>query len=434
MVKRKSLLLFLICTFLLVVVSSIDVMATSKNVKLTVWSGYPEMAPFYKQVIEDYQKEHPNVTISFLTHPLREYEQKLAASIPANTAADITETHAGTMRKFIQAGLLSPNPRDVDSFLKSGVFNQFFVDLLTEEGHTYGLPFFQGRAVLFWNRAMFREAGLPGAPTTWEEVIEYSQKLAQYDKNGELTRAGISLRKSGGGSGLAQKWAFWLYPAGGNIVEEVSPGKWRNGYNNDAGREALRLYIDLLYKYKVDDYKVKADTEGFALQTHAMFTRESYVVGYMKEHAPDVEFDTAPLPAHNRAGTICIPCCLYVTESCKNPEQAWDFIKFMLRPEYQKLLLSEVGWFPCLEADYEEIFQVIPQYRAFVELPPDFDLWTQAPIACFDEIQTRLAERLIDCFMDKTLVDNPDKIAKVLAEAAQETDDILRENGLYADK
>ena len=113
---------------------------------------------------------------------------------------------------------------------------------------------------------MFREAGLPGAPTTWDEVIEYSQKLAKYDANGNPVRAGISLRKSGGGSGVAEKWWFWLYPAGGTIVEEVAPGKWRNGYNNEAGLEALKLYIDLLHKYKVDSYRSRLTQRALHLR------------------------------------------------------------------------------------------------------------------------------------------------------------------------
>ncbi|NMB13374.1 MAG: extracellular solute-binding protein [Firmicutes bacterium] len=431
--KKRSLLLLVTCLVLVIGVSSICPAMAAKKVKLTLWGGYPEMAPFYKQVIADYQKENPNVEISFLTHPLREHEQKLSAAIPSNTAADMIETTSYTMRKFVEAGLLNPNPDNIDAFLKSGAFDDFFINDLTIGGATYGLPLFQGRQVIFWNKAMFREAGLPGAPTTWEEVIEYAQKVAKYDENGELVRAGISLRKSGGGSGVAEKWWFWLYPAGGSIVEEVAPGKWRNGYNNEAGQDALKLYIDLLHKYKVDSHRVKADSDGFALQTHAMFTRESWVVGHMQQYAPDVEYDTAPLPVHKRAGTICNLVNMYVTKSCKNPDVAWDFLQFMFKPEYQKLLLSEVGWFPCLNADYEEIFQRVPQYRAFMELPAGFELYGIPPLACFDEIQTKLAERLVQAFMDETLVDNPDGIAKVLADAAKETDDILRENGVYAD-
>lgn len=430
MLGKKKLVLLVVCMLLVVGLSS---MASAKKVQLSIWGGYPEMVPFYQKVAADYAKENPNVEISILANPLREHEQKLSAAIPSNTAADIVETTSYVMRKFIDAGWLDPNPEAIDAFLQGGLFGDFYVNDLTIGGKTYGLPLFQGRQVMFYNTAMFREAGLPGAPTTWDEVIEYSQKLAQYGDNGELLRSGISLRKSGGGSGVAEKWRFWLYPAGGDIVEEVSPGKWRNGYNNQAGQEALALYVDLLHKYNVDDFRVKADSDGFVLETHAMFTRESWVVGHMQQYAPEVEYDTAPLPVHHRAGTISNLVNMYVTKSSKNPDVAWDFLQFMFKPEYQKLMLSEVGWFPCLDADYEEILEGTPQYRAFMDLPEGFELYGIPPLACFDEIQTKLAERLISAFMDASLVDNPEGIAKVLADAAAETDAILRENGVFAD-
>lgn len=430
MLSKKKLVSLLIC---LMLVAGIFGVASAQKVQLSIWSGYPEMVLFYQQVAADYMKENPNVQITVLANPLREHEQKLSAAIPSNTAADIVEASSYVMRKFIDAAWINPNPNDIDAFLQGGLFGDFYVNDLTVDGKTYGLPLFQGRQVMFYNVGMFREAGLPGAPTTWDEVIEYSQKLAQYNDKGELTRSGISLRKSGGGSGVAEKWRFWLYPAGGEIVEEVSPGKWRNGYDNEAGRQALTLYIDLLHKYNVDDFKTRADSDGFVLESHAMFTRESWVVGHMAQYAPDVEYATAPLPVNERAGTISNLVNMYVTKSSKNPDVAWDFLEFMFKPEYQRLMLSEVGWFPCLAADYEDILEAVPQYRAFLEMPEGFELYGIPPLACFDEIQTKLAERLISAFMDPSLVDNPEGIAKVLAEAAAETDAILRENGVYAD-
>lgn len=407
--------------------------AAPKTVKLSLWGGYPEMAPFYKQVIEDYQKANPGVEISFLTNPLREHEQKISAAIPSDTAADILEISTYSIRKFIDAGMIPANPANIDKFVKSKSFSPFYRKVLTVNKKTYGIPFFQGRQVMFWNKKMYKEAGLSHAPRTWEEVIEYSQKLAKHDSSGSLTRAGISLRKSGGGSGLAEKFWFWLYPAGGNIVNEVSPGKYRNGYDNAAGRATLKLYIDLLYKYKVDDFKVKADAEGFGLENSAMFTRESWVVGYMQKSAPKVEFDTAPLPKNKRGGTICNLVNFYVTKNCKNPKEAWNFAQFMLKPEYQKLLLSKIGWFPCrTDVDYEPIYKATPQYRAFMELPKGYKLYTVPPIACFDEIETKMAEKLSAAFMDSSLVNNPKKIAKVIKTAAKETDQILKDNGVYA--
>lgn len=431
--KLQKRICLLLALMLVVGLFSYNVLAAPKKIKLSLWGGYPEMAPFYSKVIADYQKENPNVEINFLTHPLREHEQKMSAAIPSNSAADILETSPYVMRKFVDAGFMDPNPKDIEKWMNSGIYDQFYLDEVTINNRFYGVPFFQGRQVIFYNVDMFEEAGLSGPPTTWEELIDYAQKLSKYDAKGNLTRAGISLRKSGGGSGVAEKWWFWLYPAGGSIITEVSPGKYRNNYNNDAGRNALKLYIDLLYKYKVDSHKVKADSEGFALETCAMFTRESWVVGFMNESAPNVRYDTAPLPRDKRAGTICTLVNFYVAKNSRNKDEAWKFIQFMMKPEYQQFLLSKVGWFPCTNADYEPIFQEVPQYRAFMDLPEGFDLYGYPSLACYDEIQTKLAERLVQACLDQSLADNPAGIAKVMADAAAETDAILKENGVLAE-
>ncbi len=402
------------------------------NTKLSLWSGYPEMMPFYEKVAEDYQKLHPEVEVEILAYNLRDHEQKLSVTIPTDTVADIVEISDYAMRKFVEAGFIPPNPPDIDAMLKSGSYSQFAIDHLTYGSNTYGIPLFRGRQVMFWNKTMFAEEGLPGAPTNWDEVIDYSQKLARYDEQGNLTRSGISLRISGGGSGVAEKWWFWLYPAGGTIIEKCPDGKYRAGYDNEAGQEALKLYIDLLYKYHVDDHEIKHDSEAFALELTAMFTRESWVVGYMQQYAPEVEYDTASLPRYRRAGTIENLVNLHVTRPCKDPEVAWDFIKFILQPEYQTYLFETVGWLPARDdIDYSPVYEKIPQYRAFLEIPEDFEFFGYEPIACFDEIQTKLAERLVDAFLDRGLVDNPEGIARVIHEAAEETNSILRENELY---
>jgi len=55
-------------------------------------------------------------------------------------------------------------------------------------------------------------------------------------------------------------------------------------------------------------------------------------------------------------------------------------------------------------------------------------------MACTDEIYTKLAERLMAAYTRKDLLDNPEGIAKVIAEAAEETDNILKEAGLYGER
>ena len=51
-----------------------------------------------------------------------------------------------------------------------------------------------------------------------------------------------------------------------------------------------------------------------------------------------------------------------------------------------------------------------------------------------DEAFTKLAERLVKAYQDKSLLDNPAGITKVIHEAAEETNEILKENKLYCGK
>lgn len=400
--------------------------------ELSLWSGYPEMIPFYEKMAKDYQGSHPDVEIKILAYNLRDFEQKLAATIPTDTVADIVEIAAQVMRKFFESGFIPSNPPEIDAILKGGSYSQIAIDNLTYRDHTFGIPLIRSREVMFCNKKMFDEEGITRAPENWDEVIDYAKKLARYDEQGNLIRSGISHRLSGAGMGVAEKWWYWLYLAGGDILKKYPDGKYRADYDNEAGQKTLKFYIDAVYKYHVDDFKVKHDAEAFALELTAMFMRESWVVGYMKENAPQVEYFTATLPFDKRAGVVEELINLHVTRTSKNPEIAWDFIKFMLQPENQKYLIETVGWISARgDLDFSDIYEKTEQYRAFIEIPVNTELFSWSPIDCQDEIMTRLAERLMDYFLDESLLDNPEGIARAIHEAAEETNDILREHEWY---
>ena len=46
----------------------------------------------------------------------------------------------------------------------------------------------------------------------------------------------------------------------------------------------------------------------------------------------------------------------------------------MLQPEYQTYLFETVGWLPARDdIDYSPVYEKIPQYRNFLEIPEDFE-------------------------------------------------------------
>src|SRR5579859_4882344 len=163
---------------------------------LAIWTGFPELQPFYEAVAKAYSSAHPEVKCTVFSTSLREAEQKLTAAVPTGTGPDIYDIGTNISINFIESGLIDPNPADVDKYLKTpGAWNKFVVDFFTINGKTYGLPLMEGsKASMFYNKAMFKEAGIAGPPTTMDECVEAAKKLVKFDSSGKMIRSGLSLR------------------------------------------------------------------------------------------------------------------------------------------------------------------------------------------------------------------------------------------------
>src|ERR1700736_2294840 len=86
-------------------------------VTLSIWTGFPELVPFYKAVGDAYGKMHPDVKVTLFSTSLREVEQKLSAAVPTGTGPDIYDIGTNITVNFIEAGLVDPNPPEIDKYL-----------------------------------------------------------------------------------------------------------------------------------------------------------------------------------------------------------------------------------------------------------------------------------------------------------------------------
>ena len=117
------------------------------TVSISIWGGYPELEPVYKKAADAYQKAHPDVQVTVLTTELRDFERKLAAAIPSDTAGDILEFDPTTMNRYIVAGLIPKAPPDIVQFVHQS-FQASDQKTVTVDGTVYGAPWFRGEAAL----------------------------------------------------------------------------------------------------------------------------------------------------------------------------------------------------------------------------------------------------------------------------------------------
>jgi len=408
----------------------------ASDVTLDIWTGFPEVQPFYQAAAADYAKTHPNVKFTYYTTSLRETEQKLSASVPTGTGPDIFDIGTNISFNFIDANLIEPNPPAIDKYLKGGAWNKFVVDFCTINGKTYGLPLWEGsKASLFYNKAMFRDAGIANPPATFEELVTSAQKLVKTDPSGKMTRSGISLRLSGQGSGVTEKFRYMLEGSGGSVVERTASGKYHNNFDNDKGRGALQFYVDAVQKYKIDDPKVQHDADAFASGATAMLFREAWVIGEVQQKSPSLEYGTAPIPKWTAASPnrmLLQPWAIYVNGKSNNKDAAWDFVQYLTSPENSLRLTTMTGWVSeRQDVDWKPLLDKTPQFGVFVSPPKDMDYYVEPILGPWDEIQTKMADRLVASYIDPSLNGNPAKVAERIHEMAVESDNLLKDAGIY---
>lgn len=197
--------------------------------EINVWSGYPEMIPFYEHVAAQVKAKYPDATFNVSAISLREHEKRVALGLTSGSAGTlVVELSGSTAHRYIENELLPPAAAEIAEFVgDSANFLPFFRDNVSVDGKIYGMPLFRGQVALFYNLDKFAAAGLDGPAPTMEEYTDYATRLTERDGNGNPTVSGWSLRLSGGGQGIAEKFWINLHQYGGAVLTEVSPGKWR---------------------------------------------------------------------------------------------------------------------------------------------------------------------------------------------------------------
>ena len=399
-------------------------------ITLNVWGGYPEIDAVYKQAGEDFKKTHPNVDFTVFSTDLRGFEQKLTTSLPSNTAGEVVVRTTNFLARFIDQGLLAKLPDDIKSAVKAdGAYAPEVIKDNTYKDDVWGMPIFTGGTGIYYNTDDYAAAGITSPPASLDDLAANARKLAVKDASGTLTRSGWSLRLSGQGSGVAEKFWILLIQKGKTLIRETPEGsnKWVAEYNSPEGVELFQMYVDLL-KEGVDSPNIEHDAKAFETHQTSQFLRESWVINEIATAAPDLvgHYKTVSPPV----GDILTTESMFVPASAANPDCAWDFIRFMREPEQQQNLTKVSGWlFARKDIDLTQFLADNPTYEGFLKRPDNFQLYVTPPIAEFDEIETKLATHLVAGDADfANLAGQPDKIKTLLDGWAQESNDILKSN------
>jgi len=225
---------------------------------------------------------------------------------------------------------LIKTPED-QAWLKS--FYPAFMENSQTGGKTWGIPFQRSTIVLYYNKELFKEAGLDPnkPPATWKEQVEYAQKLTKRDASGKVTQWGIQIPSSG--------FPYWLFQAlaieaGTNLMNSAGTQTY---YDRPEVIEGLTYWVDLVNKYKVHPEGIvewgTTPKDFFEKKIAMMWT----TTGNLTNVRTNAKFDfgVAMLPAGKQRGSPTGGGNFYLFKKSTpaQREAAFKFIKWVTSPQ-----------------------------------------------------------------------------------------------------
>lgn len=302
-------------------------------------------------LIDEFQSENPDIKVTAVysgnydetrvraLSALRAGEQVQLSVLGALDTHDLVEQ--GLVDAFSDVATTGEDQQWLDSFYPALMANG------TLEGKVWGIPFQRSTIVMFYNKDLFRDAGLDPekAPTTWDEMVEVAKKLRTDD------RYGLMIPSTG--------YPYWMFQAlalqnGQQLMNDDGTEVY---LNTPAAVEALTFMRDLAHKHDVSPKgTIEWGTlrQAFVQGQTAMMWHTTGNLTAVKNEA-EFEFGVAMLPASKQPASPTGGGNFYLFSGSTDEQKqaALTFVKWMTAPERSARWSMATGYVATSPAAYE---------------------------------------------------------------------------------
>ncbi len=272
-------------------------------------------------------------------------------AIAADIAPSVLYVNFRKSDSYIRQGFLHPLDEYVGELEQSELDEIVFPSIkpvIRREGpdsseHWWAMPYGNFVIALYYRKDLFHEAGLDPdrPPKTWDELLDYAQKLTNPEK---------AVYGMGFGGGPTASWNFYtfLLSTGARAVSQGADGVWRATFDSPEVAQAVHFYTRLLQEpFRKDGRMIQAagirDVDIYMLWEQGkigMF--QDYLGDRLIAGVNPELIGIAPVPAGPtglRGSEVNSPCMgIYAGIKDKRVrDAAWAFIRFWCGTEATRI-------------------------------------------------------------------------------------------------
>jgi ABC-type glycerol-3-phosphate transport system substrate-binding protein len=273
--------------------------SASGPVTLTVWQcgSSPKdgcLGPRWPALVAAFEKANPSIKIKTRYVPFTSLDSVFAQAFAAGSGPDIADVNSsGEYGLFASKGYLkdlSSKIVGLPNIVASDFYPTLWQQAALKQG-TFGIPVDTGTRALFWNKLLFKKAGVQpfGKTVTWSQVVNAAQKVSALGN-------GISGFRYAGG----EKWAMLynnigplVFEAGGQFIDPTAG----HAYATSPAVAHAVNYWNQLIRYAprsdVSEQDQSVAMQAFATNKAGMYYNGFWEIPQMRQLNAKVQFGEA---------------------------------------------------------------------------------------------------------------------------------------------
>lgn len=363
MMTTRARLRMSLLALVLALMGTCTLFAAPSKTTVTLWHHWDgDRAKYVQHILDEFMAANPDVLAEQLFTSTGGAVDKLATMLAAGAAPEVVMVRSTYANKIIRLGGLTP----LDALIRQDKINtaMFFpadVHTFQADGQLYALPVMSGVAwtnLLFYNKRLMAEAGLPGVPpTTWTEWRQMSLRMMRRDTTGRIVSGGSEMPPS-----------VWVAPWNNTPMWTAD---WKKATaDNERMVETMTFLKDLL-EAQYGSYGEYTAFNGSGFTSAFMTDRQGFSVRNSSSfaHMPNTPVDWgAALAPRNDAHADTEPTGLVLstwgygipnTVTGAKLDAAWKLLKWLTVNE------QGAGWFARVQGRPSAVirYNQHPEYR-----------------------------------------------------------------------
>lgn len=315
-------------------------------------------AGYWRDLISRFEKKYPGAKVNLQTVSWTDINQKITTLVSTNQAPDILNLDA--YANFAGDKLLLP-ANDVLSAKTQSDFITKFADNGQYQGTQYGIPFVGSVRALFYNKDIFKKAGISQPPKTWDELRADAKKISATGETGY----GMPL----GPEEAQAEFSLFMWGNGGD---------WMSGGKFDITKpqnvQALQFMNELANQDKVTEPNPGTTNRTdlwkvFGAGKIGMVMGSNFYPVLLKEQNPKLNYGVAPVPVNGSHPpvTLGVEDYLMAFNTTKHKSVVKAFLDFVFQTDnYAKFIKTE-GFLPVTKSVSKSVAASNPQQKLFID-------------------------------------------------------------------